>query len=100
MGIVALVALVALVAVVATAAPLGAQQGPARQGRVVADTFWSPILTVRKVAMIYLPPSYDTGTKRYPVAYHLHGASGSEIDWTAKGHLDATMDSLVARGGA
>lgn len=81
-------------------ASVGAQAGSARGGRVVADTFWSPILTVRKVAMVYLPPSYDAGTRRYPVAYYLHGASGSETDWTAKGHLDATMDSLVAHGGA
>ena len=79
------------------AAPLAAQRAvPA--GRVVSATFWSPIMTVRKVARVYLPPSYGAGQRRYPVVYYLHGASGSESDWTAKGHIDATMDSLVAAG--
>ena len=79
------------------AAPLAAQR-TAPAGRVVSDTFWSPIMTVRKVARVYLPPSYATGTKRYPVVYYLHGASGSEGDWTEKGRIDATMDSLVDAG--
>ena len=55
-------------------------------------------MTVRKVARVYLPPSYDAGTARYPVVFYLHGASGSETDWTTQGRLTATMDSLVARG--
>ena len=48
---------------------------------------------------VYLPPSYgrDT-TRRYPVAYYLHGLSGSETDWLSRGAIDAVADSLFARG--
>ena len=49
--------------------------------------------------MVYLPPSYgrDT-TRRYPVAYYLHGLSGAEADWVAKGGIDMAADSLFAAG--
>jgi S-formylglutathione hydrolase FrmB len=71
----------------------------AQQGRVLADTFWSPIMTTRKRVLVYLPPSYLwTKGRRYPVAYYLHGAYGSEDDWTKNGHLAAVMDSLIAGG--
>ncbi|NUS97581.1 MAG: alpha/beta hydrolase fold domain-containing protein [Gemmatimonadaceae bacterium] len=83
--------------VLLVASPALAQRS-APAGRVVSDTFWSPIMTVRKVARVYLPPSYAEGGKRYPVVYYLHGASGSENDWVAQGHIDATMDSLVRAG--
>lgn len=56
------------------------------------------MLGTAKHARVYLPPSYSTGSKRYPVAYYLHGASGSESDWSTQGRLGATMDSLVAAG--
>ena len=70
-----------------------------REGRLVADTFWSPILTTRKRFVVYLPPSYDSApSRRYAVAYYLHGAYGGEGDWTKMGRLNAVMDSLVAAG--
>ena len=70
-----------------------------RSGRVVADTFWSPIIGTRKRFLVYLPPTYlaSRGT-RYPVAYYLHGHSGREDDWNAMGALPALMDTLVAGG--
>ena len=67
---------------------------------VVADSFFSRALGVRKRFLVYLPPSYAReGTRRYPVAYYLHGLWGSEGDWTRSGRLHATMDSLIASGG-
>ena len=68
-------------------------------GRVVADSFWSPIIGTRKRFLIYLPPTYlaSRGT-RYPVAYYLHGHSGREDDWNVMGMLPAVMDTLVAGG--
>ena len=72
---------------------------PAQRRGTVADIrFWSQMLGTTKHARVYLPPSYATGEKRYPVAYYLHGASGSEADWSTQGRLGATMDSLVASG--
>lgn len=68
-------------------------------GTVHEDVFYSDALGVRKHVVVYLPPSYarDT-TRRYSVAYYLHGLSGSETDWVSKGNIDVTADSLFANG--
>jgi putative tributyrin esterase len=81
--------------VVLAASPAAAQ----RRGRVTVDYFRSAALGVRKDYLIYLPPSYATDQlRRFPVAYYLHGAFGSEDDWVQKGGLDVVMDSLIASG--
>jgi S-formylglutathione hydrolase FrmB len=68
-------------------------------GTVHEDTFHSTALGVDKHLVVYLPPSYGRDpTRRYAVAYYLHGLSGSETDWTSKGALDLTADSLFADG--
>ena len=68
-------------------------------GSVVADTFWSQALGIRKRVMIWLPPSYPSQPqKRYPVAYYLHGAQGDETNWLNQGRLATTLDSLVVAG--
>lgn len=73
--------------------PLGAR------GTVVTDTLWSQSLGTRKAAVIYLPPSYALQSDhRYPVAYYLHGLGGRETDWTAQGHINTVLDSLIAGG--
>ena len=73
-------------------------QPPAR-GRVVTDTVWSQALGASKALVVYLPPSYATDrSRRYPVAYYLHGAGGDETNWTRRARLDVVMDSLVAGG--
>ncbi len=68
-------------------------------GTVHEDQFFAPSLGVRKHMVVYLPPSYgrDT-TRRYPVAYYLHGLSGTESDWLSKASIDVVADSLFARG--
>ena len=74
---------------------------PIAHGTVHTDTIWSQALGTPKQLVVYLPPSYarpESAGRRYPVAVYLHGAWGSEVDWTAQGHMAATMDSLVARG--
>ncbi|HYW49873.1 MAG TPA: alpha/beta hydrolase-fold protein, partial [Gemmatimonadaceae bacterium] len=79
-----------------------AQDAPAvRKGRVESKAFRSQALGITKTLVVYLPPSYDdaaSATLRYPVAVYLHGAFGSEGDWTVQGRLAETMDSLVAGG--
>jgi len=75
---------------------LGAQQS---SGAVLADTFWSQALGIRKRFLVWLPPSYDREpARRYPVVYYLHGAFGDETNWTRLGKLDSTLDSLTASG--
>jgi S-formylglutathione hydrolase FrmB len=75
------------------------QQQAARAGRVTVDTVSSAALATRKQYVVYLPPSYaDSGARRYPVAYYLHGHTGNEWDWVRAGHLATTLDSLIAAG--
>ena len=100
--VVALFALLAAVhGGVATASvrPDTAAQAHEAHGTVQTNSFWSQALGVHKHVEVYLPPSYaDHPDRRYPVAYYLHGMFGSETDWVKLGHLDATMDSLIAGG--
>ena len=99
-------ALVISLCAAGASAPLRAQgiapvASPIRHGVVRTDTIWSQALGITKHLIIYLPPSYaDTASsaRRYPMAVYLHGAWGSETDWTALGQLGGTMDSLVAAG--
>lgn len=76
--------------------PAGAQT--VRAGRVVTDSLWSYALGTVKKVQVYLPPSYDGSSARYPVAYYLHGWSGDETNWVKAGRINSTMDSLVAGG--
>jgi putative tributyrin esterase len=81
----------------ALAIPAGAQ--PTARGTLRADTLWSRALGTRKQLLVWLPPSYGRdASRRYPVAYYLHGLWGSETDWTRQGRLDATLDSLTGAG--
>jgi putative tributyrin esterase len=96
-----LAAAAALAAMVLSAGARG-QAPPAagRHGRVIADTLWSQSLGVRKQALVYLPPDYDRdASRRFAVAYYLHGLWGNETDWVKLARLDAAMDSLIAAGG-
>jgi S-formylglutathione hydrolase FrmB len=70
-----------------------------RAGSVHEATFFSQALGVRKHVAIYLPPSYEReATRRFPVAYYLHGLSGSETDWLSRASIDIVADSLFATG--
>jgi S-formylglutathione hydrolase FrmB len=76
---------------------LAAIQSP--HGSVRGDAFFAPSLGVQKHLMVYLPPSYATNpTRRYPVAYYLHGLSGTETDWLSRAGIDAIADSLIGAG--
>ncbi len=73
---------------------------PARaQGSLDSASFWSQSLGLRKNFRIWLPPSYAANpTRRYPVAYYLHGLWGAEDNWTRLGGLQQSLDSLTAAG--
>ena len=67
------------------------------RGTLSVRSLYSPALGVRKRYQVYLPASYlRESRRRYPVAYLLHGRTGNEADWTARGDLDAIADSLFA----
>src|SRR5689334_7451309 len=83
---------------VVSRAPIPAS-ATATSGHVSEEWFFSEALGVRKHALGYLPASYARdATRRYPVAYYLHGLSGAEADWMAKGSIDVAADSLFAAG--
>jgi S-formylglutathione hydrolase FrmB len=70
----------------------------ATHGTVRTDTLWAQSLGLRKALTVYLPPSYGTGTRRYPLLVYLHGLGGNERNWVDNGQLARSMDSLVAAG--
>ena len=50
---------------------------------MLSKTFESPALGVEKAYRVYLPDGYNTGDRRYPVIYLLHGLGVTETAWTA-----------------
>ena len=50
---------------------------------------------------VYLPAGYeDSGTRRYPVLYLLHGMGGDEDAWPTLGRAVQILDNLIASGKA
>lgn len=74
------------------------ERGAPARGTVLLRSFFSAALGARKRYLVYLPASYSRGTRRYPVAYLLHGRTGNEADWIARGDLDSVADSVFAFG--
>jgi S-formylglutathione hydrolase FrmB len=69
------------------------------RGIVSIETFHSEALDADKRVVVYVPPSYGRDpSRRFPVAYYLHGLSGSQGDWTSKGDITGAADSLFAKG--
>jgi len=71
----------------------------AQEGTVQIQRFWSRTLGATKHYVVYLPPSYARdSSRRFPVAYYLHGQDDNETDLVAKAQIDLVMDSLVQAG--
>src|SRR5882762_10338366 len=66
--------------------------------RVEYKTFQSKLLSRELRYGIYLPPSYKTSTKRYPVVYFLHGMFENEMRWSTRGQTDLMLDRMIAEG--
>jgi S-formylglutathione hydrolase len=45
---------------------------------------------------VYLPPSYQTSSKRYPVVFLLHGLGDTNDVWLHNFNVPATLDDLIA----
>ncbi|HET7296118.1 MAG TPA: alpha/beta hydrolase family protein [Gemmatimonadales bacterium] len=88
-----------MTALAAAVVLVGGVPAPSPRGTVRVERFFTPALGVTKHYVAYLPPSYDVEPeRRYPVAYYLHGLSGSESDWISFAGIDIIADSLIARG--
>ena len=45
---------------------------------------------------IYLPPDYQTSSRRYPVVYLLHGYTDNDTGWLQYGEINQTADRAIA----
>ena len=97
--------LTALLLYVSLMQPLQVHERPAiEHGTVpralVVDSIFTPSLGVWKRVIVYLPAAYEAEpSRRYPVAYYLHGYSGSESDWPQRVRLDSVAAALEKAGG-
>lgn len=69
-------------------------------GTVSKVWYNSPTLNMNRRMTIYTPPGYETGDKRYPVFYLLHGMGGDENAWSELGRAAQVLDNLIAQGKA
>src|SRR5262245_28395858 len=97
--------LFAMLALIASTAALAAQRGfpqfrdviPAGS-RVQYKTYPSALLKLDMRYGVYLPPSYEKSTRKYPVLYFLHGLNENEMRWSTRGETDLLLDRMVAEG--
>jgi enterochelin esterase-like enzyme len=71
--------------------------GLAQASEVFLETFRSEVIGRDYRYTIYLPDSYKSDERRYPVLYLLHGANGDENEWLRRGDAKGTLDALIAR---
>ena len=66
-------------------------------GDITVLQYNSKTLGTRRQMRVYTPPGYSPGRK-YPVLILLHGAGGSDREWTQGCHADVIIDNLLAEG--
>ncbi|MCR4396427.1 MAG: esterase family protein, partial [Candidatus Saccharicenans sp.] len=59
-------------------------------------TVQSKILGKEVRYTIYLPPDYQTSSRRYPVVYLLHGYTDNDTGWLQFGEVNLTADRAIA----
>lgn len=70
-------------------------------GTVSKVWYDSPSLGFSRRATVYLPAGYEqSGDRRYPVLYLLHGMGGDENAWSELGRATQILDNLIAQGQA
>jgi enterochelin esterase family protein len=65
-------------------------------GQVSQRWYLSKVTGKWRRCYVYTPPDYDTGKKRYPVLYLMHGWGENEQGWHTQGHADLILDNLIA----
>jgi enterochelin esterase-like enzyme len=69
-------------------------------GAVAAVYYDSTTLGRTRRMHVLTPPGYESGDKKYPVFYLLHGAGDSDDSWTSVGRANFILDNLIAAGKA
>ena len=65
-------------------------------GSVAEVTYHSKALNAVRRMHVYLPPGYETSSRKYPVFYLLHGAGDSDDSWSTVGRAGFILDNLIA----
>ena len=69
-------------------------------GNVEYVKYYSETVGVYNNAIVYLPPSYGTGDKSYPVFYLISGTTDTEEVYYKVGRMNYILDNLIAQGAA
>ncbi len=69
-------------------------------GAVADVTYYSTALQRFRRMHVYTPPGYESGSKKYPVFYLLHGAWDTDDAWHSVGRAPIIFDNLIADGKA
>lgn len=79
-----------------SATKLYERQGAPR-GSLSIRTYWSRELKIERRLLVYLPPEYDSDTRRkFPVVYLRHGVGGMGDEWIGVGRVDTMLENLLA----
>jgi enterochelin esterase family protein len=65
-------------------------------GSISEVSYYSTALKADRRLHVYLPPGYETSTRKYPVFYLLHGAGDSDDSWSTVGRAGFILDNLIA----
>ncbi len=60
----------------------------------------SKILDMERKYAVYLPPSYESSERSYPVLYLLHGAGDDQTGWVQFGEIQHILDKAIKEGKA
>ncbi len=67
------------------------------QGQVLEGLHFTSAVLGREVNYaVYLPPDYQTSSRRYPVVYLLHGYTDDESGWVQFGEIHLAADRAIA----
>lgn len=69
-------------------------------GTVARVWYDSPELKTKRRMTVYTPAGYESGGRKYPVLYLLHGMGGDEEAWINLGRTAQILDNLIASGKA
>ena len=69
-------------------------------GRIQYLNYKSSVLGLDRPLVVYTPPGYEKGNKKYPVFYLVSGTTDTEETWFKVGKVNLILDNLIARGEA
>lgn len=67
-------------------------------GSVSHEYFFSKATGNFESSLVYTPPGYESGDKKYPILYLQHGAGEGETSWIWNGKANFILDNLIAEG--